>query len=159
MIYRVDFTLGNLSKGIFEIGDLTVFFGHIGSGKTLFLRIFHDAVSFSRPKNFLIESELKDLAEIFGNIEIKISGERANLHLRCVAGRDLEEPACDYEDGKREFDRATYMIPNYFDTLLRFNLLYPLQPSDAEFYILSDRFFNVAHASERNSLGYKRGIR
>ncbi|MEM4971004.1 MAG: AAA family ATPase [Sulfolobales archaeon] len=133
MTYHVEFVLGNLSRGAFEISDLTVFFGHIGSGKTLFLRIFHDAVSFSKSEGFPVESELKDLAEMFGNIEIKVRSEKADLHLRCVSGRDIEEPSCDYENGKQEFDRETYMIPYYFDTLLRFNMLYPFQPSDAKF--------------------------
>ncbi|GAY25377.1 hypothetical protein ATG_05800 [Desulfurococcaceae archaeon AG1] len=133
MTYHVEFVLGNLSRGIFEISDLTVFFGHIGSGKTLFLRIFHDAVSFSKSMGSPVESELNDLAEMFGNIEIKVKGEKADLHLKCIAGRDTEEPSCYYENDKREFDRKTYMIPYYFDTLLRFSMLYPLQPSDAEF--------------------------
>jgi dephospho-CoA kinase len=103
-----------------------VFIGHIGSGKTLFLRIFHDAAFYRKSEGFLVKSELNDLAEMFGNIEFKVSGEKAGLHLKCVAGRDIEESSCDYENSKQKFDRETYMIPYYFDTLFRFNILYPL---------------------------------
>ena len=47
-----------------------------------------------------MKSELNDLSEMFGNIEFKVSGEKADLHLKCVAGRDIEESSCDYENSK-----------------------------------------------------------
>ncbi|MDT7887911.1 MAG: AAA family ATPase [Desulfurococcales archaeon] len=143
-MYNVRFILGDLSEGEFNTKDLTVLMGPPGSGKTALMRIIHNAVSLYRKDlEIYVDSELREFANIFEKIEIEINSEdyEERLIIKCAGGKSFEEAACDSE-GSREFKRQTYMIPHYFDPVLRFTLFFPFQGSDMKFMLIASKMLN-----------------
>jgi hypothetical protein len=143
-MYNVRFVLGDFSEGEFNTKDLTILMGPPGSGKTILMRVIHDAVSlYKKDLEAYVDSELRDFADILERIEIEINSEdhEEKLILKCAGGRSFEEAACDTE-GSHEFKRQTYMIPHYFDPLLRFTLFFPFQWSDIKFILVASKMLS-----------------